>query len=517
MTMRTGPRELTTRWWRAARSAGPARLTYECALAVAVAVVSALASRWAGDGSPGWVAAAAAAALVLVPLRLVYPASTLLAATLLGAMEPPANLLIVVLCFSAGYRIRGTARTVAVFAVVLVAPIAGDLGETVAGGPAVWILALAAFLVSNVLPAVVGRVVRQRRQLLDLLQERNIRLRNERGAVAERARARERARIAGEMHDSLGHRLTLISMYAGALRTSADHPDATVDVLHQASVAAMAELRQILGVLRHDEDDDGPAEASALDAVEDLVAGARSAGARIELTRTGEPVGVPPMVEHAAYRTLQEGVTNALRHARGGTIRMTVRYEPDALVVEIVNGPGTPADTPTSGQGLYGLTERVHLTGGLLYHGPEPDGGYRLAATLPLDVRTPEPQVPPPDPADEMIDDLHRAARRRSRRWVAGLALGSVAVVGLCFGGAVLLIRQETVSAETYASLRIGDSEDRIRARLPKPSGPAPGAPAGATCFDYTAAPQAPLGTTDSSYRLCFRDGVLITKEGVRQ
>ncbi|MCA2212297.1 sensor histidine kinase [Jidongwangia harbinensis] len=516
MTMLPGPRETAQRWWRAVRSAGPGRLTYEGVLAVAVAAVSVLVSWWLDDGSPAWIAASAAAILVLVPLRLVFPAGTLLAATALGAAEPTTNLLLVVLCFSAGYRIRGTVRTVAVFAVVLLAPLAADLGTTVDGGTGVWILALAGFLVANVLPAVVGRVVRQRRQLLDLLQERNVHLRNEQGAVADRARARERARIAGEMHDSLGHRLTLISMYAGALRSATDHPDATVEVLHQASVTAMAELRQILGVLRHDEDD-GPAEASALDAVEDLVAGARSAGARIELTRTGAPVGLPPMVEHAAYRTLQEGVTNALRHARGSTIRMTVRYEPDALVAEVVNGPGAPAGTPTGGQGLYGLAERVHLTGGLLYHGREADGGYRLAATLPLDVRTPEPHLPPPDPADAMIDDLHRAARRRSRRWIAALALGSLAVVGLCFGGGVLLLRQQTVSAETFASLRVGDAEDRIRARLPEPSAPAPGSPAGTTCLDYSATPQTPLGATDAYYRLCFRDGVLITKEGVRR
>lgn len=497
-------------------SSTTARRAYEAALAVLMAAST------VGIAVLLGLPAAAVAALGLLDLALVavrrrYPASVLVvfAAVSLATGRPDGPVLIA-LSWSAGYRLPAGRLGVAL-AVTAACYLAGTWLHGSAG---VTNLALnaAVLAVAAVLPAVVARMSAQRREILDLLHERTVHLAGQQRIIAEQARVREAHRIAREMHDSLGHRLTLLTLYAGALHTSGKADAETLGLLHTTSRSAIDELRQILDILR-DESPDDPRRASLAHAGE-LVSDARSAGADIELIREGEPVELPAAVEHAAYRTFQEGVTNALRHARGGQIRLALLYEDGTVIAEVVNSPGRPHDGPTGGQGLYGLAERVRLAGGVLHHGPEPDGGFRLAATLPLTLSAPLTREPlPAGPArwvgaDDVGDALRRADQRR-RIWVGAVA-GSVLALGvLCAGGAVLFWQHITVGRDTYDSVRVGDGEAAVRERLPDPrwaQAPAPGDPA---CVAYIAELDPRDNRAPGGYRFCFRDGVLISKEPI--
>jgi signal transduction histidine kinase len=509
-------------WWRAA---GPGRRTYEIGLAVALPAVTAVLSSVLGDLPPLLVAGLAVVDLVLVGLRHRFPATALIVAASLGALAGQVDwVLLLGLSYAAGFRFGGK-RLIGTLAAELAGQLALSTVRTGATSIAQLLLTTAVFLFINVFPATLAQLSAQRRRILTLMHERTVHLRQQQEVVAERARVREANRIAREMHDSLGHRLTLISLYAGALRCAPEQSEQTLRLIHTASTGAMDELANILAVLREETNGDESRQRASLADVEDLVDRARSAGAHIELVRTGEAVAVPAMIDQAAYRTVQEGITNALRHARGGTIRAAVRYEDDALVVEVVNGPGEPYHGSTSGQGLYGLAERIRIAGGVLYHGAEPDGGFRLAATLPLTSTAPRADAVPSVPSvpavpDEFGEDLRRVDQRR-RMWTVGVIAGTVVVLGLCAGGVWLGATEQTVSRETYDSLRIGADAHSVQRKLPDRSAqvvPGPdvvAAPPGEDCVTYRAAPTIRSTNPDRGYRFCFRDGALISKEAL--
>ncbi|GAA2529994.1 sensor histidine kinase [Winogradskya humida] len=504
-------------WWRAARAAGPGRLAYEIALAVTLAGVTA-GLALVRHQAPSVIAGLALLDVVLIGLRHRLPATVLVVTAVVGTMLGRLDtVLLFGLGFSAGYRIRAAARLAGTLAAVLACQIGGQwLKEGTTSLPQVLFTA-GVFIVAVVFPATLARLSAQRRRILTLMHERTVHLSEQQQIVAERARVREANRIAREMHDSLGHRLTLISLYTGALRSAPDRPEETLRLLHATSTSAMDELRDILAVLRVDSPDDEPRQHATLADTERLIADTRAAGVDIAFVRSGEAVTVPAMVDQAAYRTVQEGITNAVRHARGGVIRSAVRYEDDALVVEVVNGPGRAYDGATSGQGLYGLAERVRIAGGVLYHGAEPDGGFRIAATLPLSGTTPRTLGVKPAAPDEFGDDLRRVDQRR-RAWTVTVALSVLLVIALCAGGLWLGVSRQTVSRATYDQLRVGDSAVVVRKKLPDrtaeldPGTTAPPAPPGADCVAYRAAPVV-QGPRDEGYRFCFRAGALISKE----
>jgi signal transduction histidine kinase len=419
--------------------------------------------------------------------------------------------LLFALSVSAGFRVRSTAWVTGGFLAVLGVQLVSNVWVDEPGGAATALFTVGSFVVFQALPAIAARMHAQRRELLRLMHERTVHLEELQRTTAERVRAREATRLAREMHDSLGHRLTLLSLYSGALQTAPDRAAEVAPLLHTTSGQAMDELRQILAVLRDGQHGDDDATAhTRLGDVDGLVEGARSAGARITLARDGEPVPLHPLIDHAAYRTLQEGLTNALRHARGGEIRLALRYEPDALVAEVVNGPGQPYDYPSSGQGLRGLAERVRLTGGVLYHGREPDGGFRIAATLPL-----TPQAPTPgSAADEVGVELQRVDRSRRRAW-ALIAAGLAVVVALCTGSFWIVLTRYMVSPATYREVTVGTAEAEVRARLPGKDAVTAdsSAPGGPNCSIYQARLSLRANESGGRYRFCFRDGVLFSKE----
>ncbi len=250
-----------------------------------------------------------------------------------------------------------------------------------------------------------GMFARARRQLVVSLHDRARRAESEQQLRIEQARYLERARIAREMHDVLAHRISLVSLHAGALEFRSDA--APEDVAKSAAVIrssahqALQDLREILGVLRAEVAAGEPGAEAApaaerpqptLADIPRLVEESRQAGMRVSLTCDAADLerfaGVPASVGRTAYRVVQEGLTNVRKHAPGAEtqVRVTGRAG-EGLVVEVRNRwpVGVPAGVsiPGAGQGLTGLIERAAIAGGRLEHGRLPSGDFRLAAWLP--------------------------------------------------------------------------------------------------------------------------------------
>lgn len=237
-----------------------------------------------------------------------------------------------------------------------------------------------------------GMFVRARRQSL---RERAGRVEAEQELRLAEARQGERNRIAREMHDVLAHRLSLLSLHAGALELRPDAPPEEVaraaGVVRDSAYQALEDLREVIGVLRAgvDRSDETPERPQpTLADLPDLVDQSRRAGMRVRLDwQTDALSAVPAGVGRSAYRIVQEGLTNARKHAPDGEVAVTVRAAPgDGVTVEIRNpypAETSPAGIPGAGIGLIGLTERAALAGGRLEHGPTPAGDFRLRAWLP--------------------------------------------------------------------------------------------------------------------------------------
>jgi signal transduction histidine kinase len=237
-----------------------------------------------------------------------------------------------------------------------------------------------------------GMFVRSRRQLLMSLRDRARRAETEAQLRAEQAQRLAREDIAREMHDVLAHRLTLLSVHAGALEFRPDAPQGEIaraaGVIRESAHEALQDLREIIGVLRAaDHGDESGRPQPTLAALGTLVDESREAGMKVDLdNRVPEAQAVPASTGRTAYRIAQEGLTNARKHAPGAEVAVTVEGGAgEGLTVTVRNPPppGEVPHVPGSGQGLIGLTERATLAGGRLDHGAEPDGGFAVRAWLP--------------------------------------------------------------------------------------------------------------------------------------
>jgi signal transduction histidine kinase len=248
--------------------------------------------------------------------------------------------------------------------------------------------AVVAAVVFVVLPLLVGRYLAQHRRLVAALESHNRQLRRERELLAERGRLRERLRIARDMHDSLGRRLSLVSVRAAVLEvTTPPERRADVEALGSATRAAVAELYELIGSLRGTADD-----PPGLAAADTLVAEFRTAGVPVTVETRGERRPLSPATDAAAYRVLEEGLTNAVKHAPGSPVAVRLDWEADALVLSLTN-PVSGTAAHGAGFGLLGLRERVEPAGGFLDHRTG-DGTFRLVAMLPTTVAAePEPAV----------------------------------------------------------------------------------------------------------------------------
>ncbi|MBB5491057.1 sensor histidine kinase [Nocardiopsis exhalans] len=260
-----------------------------------------------------------------------------------------------------------------------------------------------------VLPVIAGLWIGTRRQLIDRLKERAERLEREQHMMAEQAIGAERTRIAREMHDVVAHRVSLMVLHAGGLEVSATEPR-TVEaagLIRTTGREALAELRGILGVLRDDGTDTAPtAPQPVLDDLERLINEWRGAGMRVDREETGTVGPLPTAVQRTAFRIVQEGLTNAAKHATGAAVQVWLHYGEDRLEVEVVNDPvtGPVHAPPRSGYGLTGLRERVVLAGGELSAGACPDGGWRMRAILPVGEEGPE-EAPTPEPHTTEVEE----------------------------------------------------------------------------------------------------------------
>jgi signal transduction histidine kinase len=234
-----------------------------------------------------------------------------------------------------------------------------------------------------------------------------VRIRRERMAEAARSAeeearrlaSEERLRIARELHDALGHHLSLINVQSGvALHLNATLPEevrTSLAAIREASKEGLRELRSVLEILREEGERAPRSPTSTLGRLDDLVSQAEAAGLEVRAHTDGTVRPLPFGVDVAAFRIVQEALTNVSRHARGAAATVHVSYGDDALVVQIDDdGAGAPTDGaagtgagtgPGTGKGIVGMRERVGALGGELVAGPRPEGGFRVRARLPLD------------------------------------------------------------------------------------------------------------------------------------
>ena len=322
-------------------------------------------------------------AVLLFLFRRTAPLVPFALSALLAALSPAVTIAVTITAYAVGRYVRPWPLRAAAAVVGFVAvaqPWALD-GIELAVGAVVG----AAFVV--VLPGVVGAWVLTRADLMTALQERAERAEAERELLAREAVVTERTRIAREMHDAVGHRVSLMVLQAGAIEMAADdraRVEQLADQVQTAGRQALDELRQAVGVLRDGADDGAPLTPQpGLDDVERLVKECRAAGMAVELRQPGDPVAVDPAVSRAAYRIAQEALTNAGRHAPGASVTVTVERPEHQVVVRVVNGPGTGSGQPGGGFGLVGLRERVRTLDGVLRAEPRLDGGFLVEAVLP--------------------------------------------------------------------------------------------------------------------------------------
>ncbi|MFJ3082529.1 histidine kinase [Streptomyces halstedii] len=508
---------------------------------------------------------------LLSPLRRVLPAAVLLVTVVASVVLPAAGPLVLIAAWSAGRRIGGLGRAAGVFALAYGLSLGlSAVWEPLLLSPSLLVFTGLWLLVSLVVPGLAGRYWSQRRTLADTVDEYNAQLIRERAMIAGHARIRERQRIAQDMHDSLGHQLALIAVHTGALEVEQDltkRQREVVGVLREASVAAMHELRDVVGLLRDGTEATGPGgaepapEADGEDpgtpsrgvaGIDSLAETTRRAGTAVELRRSGEVRPLAPAADHAAYRVVQEGLTNAHKHAPGASITIGLRYEEDSLVVEVANRPAAepvPGSVATGGQGLTGLEERARLVGGMVHAGRTADGGFRLAGVLPYtspgrtdatfvaapdDFRTQNPavsfgEIDPVIDGNGLPKELAKAMSRNKRG--SGIAIGcgvaaliAVLLVAALIVGGVFLFREADeamIEPERYDAVTVGQSEAEVREQLPAgesflTSGVekgAPPVPEGARCLTLLSTEFGSSWDAEPVFRFCFKDGELVEKK----
>lgn len=484
----------------------------------------------------GWIWVLLAAMVLVGLLRQRLPAVAFVGAAALFGVWPAAGSVLALTAFHAAGRLPRGRRLWTVLALVALV----DCGAALLSSGYGWTITLAGHLVALLLcvglPVGVHVLLGKADRLVTALRERTYYLEDNYRLAHSAARLQERSRIAEEMHDQLGHRLSLISLYAGELElsTAAGAPRAAGDarLIRGTVQTAMQELRTTLGVLR-------PAglEEARLQPVEEtgsrtdlarLVAESRSAGVPVELTWRGDDlVGVALPVRRAAHRLVREGLTNIHRHALGAEAVVAVECGAGRVRIDVSNGrPPDPLSDPASsgtGLGLVGVQERVQVLGGDFVAGTTPGGGFLVRAELPLTDRA---QVPPghrlgPSSLPRMPAWPPRGALRRrlsdGRGIAAVLSVGLAAIpalVAVLFNATSLVVpgdnpyKQQTQAAEigmTQDQVVAFFGEDDVLARIAARTLETP-PPAGATClyiqkWDETVQP--------SIVRYCFHAGRL--------
>ncbi len=236
---------------------------------------------------------------------------------------------------------------------------------------------------------IVGFALRGRAEQAAAAENRADRAESEREAAARVAVAEERARIARELHDVVAHAVSVMVLQAGAVRhrmPEADTEDRlALENVEQAGRTALAEMRRLLGAMRDSGDALELVPHPGLDDLEALVSDIRGTGLAVRLEIRGKPFPLPPSLDLSAYRILQEGLTNTLKHARARHAEVNVHYGDADLEVEVRDDGLGPSTGDGLGHGLVGIGERVKIFGGDMSAGATAAGGFLLRARLPLD------------------------------------------------------------------------------------------------------------------------------------
>ncbi|MER5945771.1 histidine kinase [Streptomyces sp. NPDC001904] len=415
---------------------------------------------------PGFQLGAVLLAAALFGLRRRLPLTVLMALAVLAGAAPVTGPVTAAAAYTVALdtvRSRDRTRALAGGSLLVVATAtatASALGTGRAShGPA---QGLVLAVTAVVVPGLIGTVAGQQARLLRAMRERGDAAERARRSADGEARARERSRIAAEMHDLLGHRLSLISLHAGGLemalgRSAPELRDEAV-LVRRTTRDAMRELRQALGVLGPLGRDTGPdalTDATGTRAgLATLVAASRDGGVRVDLEWTGPDLdGCPAAVRRAVHRVVREALTNVHRYAPDSSVTVRVAHEDGTVRVTVRNGaPATAPDAPAglgTGRGLTGLRERVGLLGGVLEAGRLPSGGFQVRATVPAtpdgtvsatsDETAPDTADTGTDTASAAVDGpaaLARTPRRTGRRV---LALGAAALWVTMAAGIVMV------------------------------------------------------------------------------
>jgi signal transduction histidine kinase len=235
-----------------------------------------------------------------------------------------------------------------------------------------------------------GDGTRRRQEAVAAARQRAAELEEAREELARRAVTEERLRIARELHDVVAHSMSIIAVQSGVgvhvLDSQPEEARKALAAVEATSRQALVEMRRLLGVLRQEAEPRGSlAPAPGLAEVEALAAEVARAGVRVEVHIEGTPCELPAGLDLSAYRIVQEALTNVVRHAGPATARVAVRYSPGQVALEVVDDGRGPGAEDRGGHGLAGMRERAALYGGTLEAGPVPGGGFRVAATLPVE------------------------------------------------------------------------------------------------------------------------------------
>lgn len=367
-------------------------------LAVAVVIVTSVVPGPRPPGphgmSPALLTAVILAAVVLVPLRRRWPIPVLALSLALYcatvALKEPSTgvgIVAVLAAFSVGAR---TSRMITLIAGGIATAIVAALSVTIATfgvvDPRVFQVA-AAIAVA----AALGDSSRSHREFLRVAEERALRAEQTREAEARRRVAEERLRIAQDLHDTVAHQISVISLNAGvasgALDGNPDKARAALGTIRTASREVLSEIGNLLRYLRTDAESATTPPQPGLDDLDALIDRLRESGLDIRVHREGDPGRVTASAGRVAYRVIQESLTNAHKHGAEGAVTMDITIGEDEMTVTVVNpvttGRAEPSDDQSSGLGLTGIRERVASIGGVV-HTDDSEGSFALVARLPL-------------------------------------------------------------------------------------------------------------------------------------
>ncbi|WP_431045940.1 sensor histidine kinase [Streptomyces sp. P1-3] len=528
-----GPGERGPRLWRAVGEGILAGLL----MALTYQAVSGVGSTL--DGGPTMVLALAGVGLVLVRRR--FPVASALGLAALMGLMPAVAMLTAVAVYGATRQTEAPRRRAALLlaGVALAMSACTGFAPEVGFGSRSYGLALGAVLAATtvIVPGLVGTAAGQQDRLLQALRERTAAAEEARRLADSESRMHERSRIAAEMHDLVGHRLSLISLHAGGLEMALlkESPELRDEaaLVRRATRDAMQELREALGVLGplgRDTGTDALTDATGTRSdIGALVEESRAGGIPVEFSWQGADLDArPARVRRAVHRVVRESLTNVHRYAAGAHVTVAVTHTGDRVEIRVRNGvPPAPPAAATglgSGRGLTGLRERVALLGGGFEAGPTPGGGFAVAADIPADPGT-GPEATGAAPYEDGAGRVAAVEPGRElstvQRRLAGAVTGLLGMAGvgvMMLFGLVLLDQAREPDYQPPPKPRLGMTKEQVEGAVAydddvvraAAAGREPPRPRSATTCIYPYAGGEAKGGRLEIVRYCFRADSLI-------